>query len=139
MAWSSVRTSVDTLFSCRNKFWRAQVGGASLALGPQWAPNLKMQRDDGVLSDSKKILKKSFFIKLQIVLEYRVLGFLLESKCKSYLKSIFFQFLNILNVKNDSEKNGAMMKFDIKKLQNELIFCIFGAFCCLTRLQSGRD
>ena len=83
----------------------------------------------------KKWKKNQFFSKLQIVLEYRVLRFLLESKCKTYLKSIIFQFLNILNVKNDSEKNGAMMKFDAKWAH----FCVFGAFCCLTRPQSGRD
>ena len=53
---------------------------------------------------------------------------MLESKCKTYLKSIIFQFLNILNVKNDSEKNGAMMKFDVPKLQNELIFAFLEHF-----------
>ena len=72
--------------------------------------------------------KNQFFSKLQIVLEYRVFVFLLESKCKTYLKSIIFQFLNILNVKNDSEKNCAMMKFDVKKLQNELIFAFLEHF-----------
>ena len=43
-------------------------------------------------------------------------------------KSIIFQFLNILDITNDSEKNGAMMKSDVQKLQNELVFAFLEHF-----------